>query len=761
MKNWLKRLLKRHDAKEAAVAQAAEPKRADRAGVEPKSSYLTDAPIASKTQDTFNRWPFAKRIADTLAAREDPSCLVIGLYGPWGDGKTSTLNMMAAALGGHGNIVVVRFNPWLFRAEEQLLRAFFVTLAEALEKSLPTMAEKLGGALRKYGSVLSAIPTGPIGGFDVGEAARGLGEALAEVKLDDERERVEGFLEQSGKRIVVLIDDIDRLDRLETHAMLKLVKLSASFKHTSYVLAFDEEMVAAAIGERYGEGGADAGRHFLEKIIQVPLHLPPPDAIALRRSTFQGVERALEVSEIPLSQEHADAFTQQFIAGLEPQLTTPRHAKLYTNAVLFALPLLKGEANPVDVLLIEGIRTFYPNLYKAIRDNPDLFLHSDIVPGERNDARRKRSNELIDGALPHVEASDKRAVRTELLESLFPRLRNIGYGANWDQEWEEGQRICSPHYFNRYFTYSVPPGDISDLEIGELLRAFERGDARAPDAALAEFAAKDAMPQLIRKLRRRENGISAAAARMFIVAVGRNGALMPRECGTRFGDATYVEAGILTAHLLRSIPAGKEREALAEELIRTAEPLPFSWECFSWIHHNDDRPEDRRIISDDAEARIAPILAQRIAESANAGPLYETFGRDAPRLYWFWAKYGDADAIRAHLSDRFATHPDEVDDFIDPFVGEGQGIETGVRSRMDFDRGSYGSIAELIDPAIIFTNLRQRYGAELDQAQFYQERNVPIPTRFARQFAFVHRSVLNEIACAEAQVVAPPEPKQE
>ena len=761
MKNWLKRFLHRDDPDEAAVAQAAEPKRADKTDAEPKGSYLTDAPIASKTQDTFNRWPFAKRIANTLAAREDSSSLVIGLYGAWGDGKTSTLNMMAAALGGHENIVVVRFNPWLFRSEEQLLRGFFVTLAEALEKSLPTMAQKLGGALRKYGSMLSAIPTGPIGGLDVGEAAKGLGAALAEVKLDDERERVEKFLDESGKGVVVLIDDIDRLDRLETHAMLKLVKLSASFKHTSYILAFDEDMVAAAIGERYGEGGAEAGRHFLEKIIQVPLHLPPPDAMALRRLTFEGVERALAVSEIPFSQEQADAFTQQFIAGLEPQLTTPRHAKLYTNAVLFALPLLKGEANPVDVLLIEAIRTFYPNLYKAIRDNADFFLHSDIVAGERNDARRQRINELIDGALLHVEVNDKGAVRRELLESMFPRLRNVGYDADWDKEWEEGQRICSSHYFNRYFTYSVPPGDISDLEVGDLLEALERPEAREPDAALAQFAARNALPQLIRKLRRREDGISAAASRQLIMAVGRNGPLMPRERRTFLGEATYVQAGILVAHLLRSIPLGEEREQLAAELIRTAEPISFSWECFSWIRHNEDRPEDRRVISDEAEARIAPILAQRIAESAKAGPLYATFGRDAPRLYWFWAKYGDADAVRAHLSDRFAMHPEEVDVFIDPFVGEGREIETGVHLRTDFDRGSYASVAQVIDPAIIFANLRQRYGTELDNAQFYQGRDVPIPTRFARQFAFVHRSVQSETAPSQAPATAPRETSQE
>ena len=70
----------------------------------------------------------------------------------------------------------------------------------------------------------------------------------------------------------------------------------------------------------------------------------------------------------------ADTFGRHFVDGLEPRLTTPRLGKLYANALTFALPLLKGEVDIVDLMLIEGIRIFYPNLYAEIRGNPDLFL---------------------------------------------------------------------------------------------------------------------------------------------------------------------------------------------------------------------------------------------------------------------------------------------------------------------------------------------------------------------------------------------------
>ena len=53
------------------------------------SAYHSDAPISDPTQDVFDRWPFARRIAETIAARTDDASLCIGIYGSWGEGKTT------------------------------------------------------------------------------------------------------------------------------------------------------------------------------------------------------------------------------------------------------------------------------------------------------------------------------------------------------------------------------------------------------------------------------------------------------------------------------------------------------------------------------------------------------------------------------------------------------------------------------------------------------------------------------------------------
>ena len=332
MFGWLKAKRKKTTVPHALTTdptQSAATVAVDATPPRPLRQFVSDEPISGADQDRFNRAPFASRIADTIARRPDPSSLVVGVFGPWGDGKTSVLKMMEEELQHHDHVIALHFNPWHFQSEDQLIRGFFSTLADGLDRKLNNAKEKIGKVLKDYGSLLSigSVVLGGVVTLRPGDAAKGVGEAMSNVGLDELRSRIETFLAESGKRVVVLVDDIDRLDRTETHSMFKLVKLSAGFNYTSYVLAFDDGVVAAALGERYGAGGQQAGRAFLEKIIQVPLHLPPVDTVSLRLAAFEGVEAALSMAGIELKQAQVDAFIRHFVDGLEPRLSTPRVAK--------------------------------------------------------------------------------------------------------------------------------------------------------------------------------------------------------------------------------------------------------------------------------------------------------------------------------------------------------------------------------------------------------------------------------------------------
>lgn len=740
--NWFKKLFGRKCISPTSTnADVAVPKAPD---AQLENRYLSDDPIASKTQDRFGRAPFATRIAETIAKRADPSSIVIGLFGPWGDGKTSVLKMMEESLELHQNAITIRFNPWHFPSEEALLRGFFATLARGLGKE-PAFKERAAELLGKYGGLLSVVSVAVPGvEINAGDAAKSLGEALSKDSLDQLKDQIDGLLLTSGKRLVILIDDIDRLDRNETHAIFKLVKLSASFKYTCYVLAFDDEVVSAALGERYGAGGAEAGRAFLEKIIQVPLHLPPADRLSLRKITLEGLDRALQQADVSISQAQVDKFMRLFVDGLEPKLETPRLAKQYINALMFSLPLVKGEVNIAEFMLIEGLRLLYPRLYTAIRDEPDLFLNGE--PRERvgNLLDRPPSpiDEILATAMPGSSEKEREVVRRRLLVPLFPRTDNITYNADADKGWATEQRLCSSRHFKRYFAYGIPEGDIADSGVADLIASLAVGEAEAQRAILKKYTDR-AMPRLIETLRDRVEEIDEVTALPVALALVRNGDLLPRERGPHVMGGTFMQTGILVSELMRQIAMPQRLDAV-KAVVEAVQPLGFGCECVRWLTHYSDKPETHRVLPDEANEVIYDLFAGRIRAASADGPLFLTASEDAPALYGYWQRGRGTEEVEEHLRVIFEQNPASMDNFIDTYVGEGWEVASGLPVRSFLQRYHYDAIAFCISPEYVMENLRERYGAELDSPEYHSDGSSA--RKVAHQFAAIHKAVLEQAA---------------
>lgn len=329
---------------------------------------------------------------------------------------------------------------------------------------------------------------------------------------------------------------------------------------------------------------------------------------------------------------------------------------------------------------------------------------------------------------------------------LFPRLKgvfgNTHYGPEWDKKWAGEQRICSDDYFNRYFSYSVAAGDVSDVEVVRLLETLSRMSAAETNGFLKALAERDATPKLITKLRRRQEDIDSAAARNLTLAIVRNGELLLRE--KTLLQSTFREAGILVAQLLRRVAVGQERETLACEIIAEVRPISLGVEYLRWIRPGEHEPETDRIVAKELEQQLAANLAERIRAQADKAPLYQTYGEDAPTLYWFWRKFGDSRIVEEHLRRRFESNLDEVGNFLESFVGYAWDMETGLRHRSDFRRESYEAVAGLIDPDFVADNLKRRYGTDLVAPEFYQDRDMPLARRIAHQFTYIHLKVREE-----------------
>ena len=147
------------------------------------NSIASDTPIIDPAQDKFGRWPFAQRIAQTIVSRTDPSSIIIGIYGSWGDGKTTVLNFIEHELNQHQEVVSFTFNPWRFADEPKMLLGFFHSLADAVGKSEITTKEKVGEWIGKY------LPT-VASAFGQGETIDNLSKLLSSVELEELKNRL-------------------------------------------------------------------------------------------------------------------------------------------------------------------------------------------------------------------------------------------------------------------------------------------------------------------------------------------------------------------------------------------------------------------------------------------------------------------------------------------------------------------------------------------------------------------------------------------
>lgn len=711
-----------------------------------------DSPLDDSSLDRFKRFPFAQRVAKTIASKKNPSSLAIGIYGEWGTGKTTVLNFIAGELKNYPNVVCIRFNPWYFEDEKHMLFNFFQTLSEVLGRKISTQAEDIGKWLREYASTIVPISLS-LGGLvqlSPGEIAKKTGEAFSSPSIFALRERIEKILRNEKKRVVIIVDDIDRLDKYEIQTIFKLVKLLADFPYTAYVLAFDEEMVASALEERYGSASDQFGRSFLEKIVQVPLKLPIADKISLRKLCFESVDKALSEAKIQLTEDEVRAFVNHFTGGLEIRAQTPRMAKRYGNTLSFSLPILKGEVNTIDLMLIEGLRVFYPKVYDIVRSNPDVFLGSNLTSSSYDEPAKKHDSGIMHKCIEGLTDDEADSVKT-LLKVLFPRVQtifsNVTYGGEWDKTWADGQRVASSKYFDRYFSYSVPEGDISDQEIASLLQKLDTQGPTEIAAHLGEITVERNVEMLLYKLRAKEKKLGAQKSRNLAFALSSIGDIFPNPDIPFSFTNPFHQAAILVANLVKNLPKGTERLSLGKAIVGEGKPISFAAACLTWMRTSEKKTKDDRIFSKSEEQVLEQIIVSRIRDISGDKLLYRDFPpKDARLLLSIWSHYGSRDETEHYLTDSFQSNPENVIEFLKCYMPTSWELESGFPRRGDFEREQYDAVVKVVDPDNILEALEKLYGSKLDSPKYRElDDSLDIYKVIAYQFAHIHYLVKNEV----------------
>ncbi|SRR6266545_2256055 len=667
-------------------------------------TVIPDQPITKIEDDRLGRGEFAKRIAGVISSLNDQSSIVVSINAPWGEGKTSVLKMIEGELNSSENSIVIWFNPWRFPDEDHLLLNFFQTLDSHLKFNLKGVSEKIGEGFKDIVSFLSGIQ---VMGFGLGEGAKEVAEKrLPGTDIEEATRKVKDALQDSPKKIVIFMDDIDRLDKRDIQAVFRLVKLTADFPNTAYVLAFDDEMVSASLAEQFGN--IEAGRSFLEKIVQVPLPVPPADRQLLRKMLFERINTVLKSIEVELTEAEGLQFTRVFDKSFSRMLSSPRAVKRYSNMLNFALPILKDEANMCDLILIEGVRAFYPKVYETVRAEFGSFLKDsyDYLWTTDRTSVRKRFGKILAKSVEGFTEEEIYGVHFAL-QILFPNIQEYGinvamsYASSNSANWEPNKRICASKYFRRYFNYGIPPNDISDKDVKRFIDNLSESAIEQLTGELETLCGEGRAEILIHKLTRYEDKINPTYVDKLAIAIARKSNLIPESHpeDNFFGIGALAQAAFLLRELINRIEDAATRENVAKDVAKSIDKLPFACEFRDKVRKmRKERGSEEfiSVVSDECEQEIGRIFAEKLSRAAETQPLEDSYPLFKRRFYFEW-KTSDLESLRQYAQHRLESHPENVSEFLSALAGIGNDKDTDILTTQESD-GVYQFLADILDP---------------------------------------------------------------
>ncbi|WP_185748929.1 P-loop NTPase fold protein [Humibacillus xanthopallidus] len=421
----------------------------------------------------------AQRTAQLIAENHSPeSSVVYGLEGPWGSGKSSVIALITAYLteAPDSDWQVVTFTPWATSGTEGLFSEFFA----ALSTVDPGVGKKgLRDLITSYADI--ARPLASLIPF-VGAAAGDLATAAAkrlEKPWNVAFDEIAAALRELDTRVIVVVDDIDRLQPGELLDLLKVVRLLGRFPGVDFLLAYDEQTLVETL-RTPGQGTASKARarSFMEKIVQYPLTIPSLLTSQIVRILDSGLTEILTLERVETSFDK-QRFGDILLTTMPRQLATPRAIERFLAQVREQLRAHDlDEMNDVDLILATFLRVQFPDVFAKLQAwKADLTRVASSYIGWNP---RERQQPDWDALVNVLEQEEDRRDALSVLGALFPAVREKNPSRL------PAGRFAHPDYFDRYLAQAIPEGDIPDAFISQLLEAAAAGDAHDLRALLTD-----------------------------------------------------------------------------------------------------------------------------------------------------------------------------------------------------------------------------------------------------------------------------------
>lgn len=327
--------------------------------------FLADEEIRNDNEDVLSNKLQAKSFAETILASGAHSGLVFGIDGPWGVGKTSFINL-AERHWSEAKVrpIVCRFEPLRYASEPDLADRMIRDLSAAIQREV--FAPEFRPAASRYSRLIK-------GKADISFLGFKLSMEPSQETVDELLEDIDEVLRRIGRRVIIVIDDLDRLDAKTINSVLFATRRTFKLSQATYVLCYDTEVLT---------GGHDEGlraREFLEKFVTVKLSLFV-DSSGIRDFLMTDWQREEnQLGSIPsdtmvnlatVLNELANILDGSLAAGYLPLVGNLRKVKRFVNAMLLMQiersDLGRTDFNRSDLINLILLHLNYPGLFRLI-----------------------------------------------------------------------------------------------------------------------------------------------------------------------------------------------------------------------------------------------------------------------------------------------------------------------------------------------------------------------------------------------------------
>jgi predicted KAP-like P-loop ATPase len=453
---------------------------------------LEDLPLSDSREDGLGGLLkiSSKKILTIIRDNKFKNSYTIGLNGEWGDGKTSVFNIVKKDLSKE-DVIVIDFNPWMGYDKKVLIKDFFNSLSEGL-------ASDLSSEISKYVDEI----------LNNGEESGIVKFIKSLVKKDESIHSIFTNINEKirllNKKIVVFIDDVDRLDRDEIFELLKLIRNTANFNNVFFIVAYDRSYVNESIKHQ----SSQITVKYLDKIINVEINLPYFDKFLLKDYFLTQLNIVVPedlkykidyfkktYEKDPLIYDLGFVENDLFVYWMN----NFREIKKIVNSINVNYNHMYRDVNFHDVTHLEILKLKHPYIYRILfTKNREIFnVHSIancyyFAPIDEVRARDKRFEDFIKRNKQNVKNEEREPTVFEfyvdeycqsnnindiekerifdLVRRLFPEEKKSDFGYDVEEKGREG--YLSVRYvskFERYFSHAVFNSNIKEEEFDSFL----------------------------------------------------------------------------------------------------------------------------------------------------------------------------------------------------------------------------------------------------------------------------------------------------